>query len=456
MGGKNIHGMILLMSSLLTFPLAYGMSCENVQPIGSVSCTEIVKSDASDTEKAGLISSLVYGNNLNANHELVNDWNNKIIFGDAPIGVEAKSDGYIKDAWLKIVAVTPSVIKDDKLISSGKGTVLTKYNYNFEMPSEKEGGDCKTEYTLKQNNAVLDVYLNGMKIGDSESVNFEGNEGLNFESILRISTNVEAEHYKTVKYCCKKGSDGKCSRYCEKCQFSTTEERRNRVEISDRKNAFALESDPKLIFKTIDLYKNTLVANLNSSDIANFQLDFGNSYLRNYEYKYRLNLTLKPYDVFAIVAERANQTDFKNLKFERQDSNFRIYANDPKECRISYGDYFNAFEKICSLESDAPGISIRTDKLVYDEGENIEVFLAPENVLMNVKYGEQEKTGKDSVRFKAISGENRITASSQNKTFEKIIHVKRKETWSMALNFGIFSSLMYSFYSIARKYLNWF
>ena len=257
---------LAIIASLL-LPLAYGLSCDNVKD--KELCNEIMLSDASDEEKQQLIADLSYTDVNYANHDFIYDWNTNIGFNSAPEDVAAKSSGYIKDAWLKIIAVMPSVISEDKLLTSGIGEVLSAYNYRVEIPSGTESRDCKTEFSLVSNDKWLNIHLNNKLIGTSTLTDFTGSDILDFKAALRIKTVTKVKHYETYKYCCRHGEDGRCIKYCKKCKYEDTEYRTDEVNLEDSKRAYHYWPLIKPKIKAVDSYQDTIVGILN---ISNFDI----------------------------------------------------------------------------------------------------------------------------------------------------------------------------------------
>jgi len=96
-------------------------------------------------------------------------------------------------------------------------------------------------------------------------------------------------------------------------------------------------------------------------------------------------------------------------------------------------------------------MSIETDKNQYNPKEPISVKLEPKNTLVKVRYGNEEKSAQNEVQFEAKKNNNKITVNLNDREVEKVIHVKNEDTWDFALNFGVFSSVIYAFYFAIKK-----
>lgn len=208
--------------SLLLLPFSLALSCSNVASKDSAFCNDLASSNISASTKQQLMADLAYPNHNYANHSTIYDRNTAIIFDQAPNGVETSSSGSIKDAWLKITSIMPSVLSDGKLLTPGIGRIQSAYNYRIEVPSGTEGGDCYTEHNLKNNQASLTIYLNGNQIGTSTLTDFQGSSTLNFEANLKIQSSIEVKHSKNFKECCYYAYYG-CLYYCDVCKYDNTE-----------------------------------------------------------------------------------------------------------------------------------------------------------------------------------------------------------------------------------------
>ncbi|MBI2657618.1 hypothetical protein HYX08_02895 [Candidatus Woesearchaeota archaeon] len=431
--------------------MAHAITCSNVAPDKLSTCNDIMSSNIDDASKQQLISDLLYSNNRIPGHEFVRSWNMEISFNSAPQGVGAVNNGYIKDAWLKIISVMPSIILNGKLIGPGIGTILSKFNYQVEVPSGTEGGDCKTDFSLSGNMATLSTYLNGNNIGTGEAVNFETNENMDFEAVLSISTNIRVDHHKLSKYCCKKGRRS-CLKWCDECKFSNTENRANQVSLKDKKFLFLYKPALTAQVYPIDNYQATSVGILNVTRYDAFELTFKDSYYKKYRYYYDLNTSIAPYNVLTIRANNFTSTELNNINIQSQNATYKFFVSNSQGCTLKYYDHFRNWTKICKLDINKTQVTIKPDKFQYKEDDVINVSLYPANTLMKVKYGSITVNAKNSVQFDANPSFNKIIAIYGGKEFDQIINVTKKDTWEFAMNLGVFSSILYVLYALIKKY----
>lgn len=437
--------------SLLLVPFSNALGCNNVAENDNAFCNDIASSDISDSTKQQLMADIAYPDHDYANHSAIYDRNTAIQFNQAPDGVATTDSGSIHDAWLKIVAVMPSVISGSNLLTPGIGKLQTAYNYRIEMPSGNDGGDCYTEHNLKNNQASLSIFLNGIQIGTSTLTDFQGSNELNFRADLKIQSSIEVKHSRNFQECCYSAYYG-CLYYCNVCKYDNTEYRNDEINLEDVK--LAIQDWPVISpqIKAIDKYSNTTVGMLNISDFDAFQLTFANSSLSQFNYHYDLNVSLPPYDVYTLRANNFTRKESNNLNFEQINNAYKFFVANPENCKLKFYDHFHSWMQECNLKYNGTPIKIITDKLQYDENEIINVSLEPKNSLFRIKYGEEEANAQNFVQFAANVHYNKISAYLGEKEFQQFIHVKRKDTWNFALNLGVFSSILYFIYSMIKKY----
>jgi len=202
-------------------------------------------------------------------HDFVYYWNKGLNMDVAPAGVKTEDKGYIKDAWLKILAVMPSVIENDTLFCSDNGKVLAKYDYHVEIPTKTVSGDCRTDYIPLSENAELNTYLNDQILRKGELNSFTTNEDASFKAVLNIQQDTRIDHYKWKTYCCKENRDCYkkyckikrgdlvcyrtckpiCESYCRKCSYAHTEIKKDDLTLTDTLEAKYYDKKPELLFK---------------------------------------------------------------------------------------------------------------------------------------------------------------------------------------------------------------
>src|SRR3989338_4938185 len=128
MGYSNSCKLFAIIIAFFLFPtLVSAFSCNQVEDYES--CIFIQESNLTLEEKEMLIASLIYQSKV-PDHNFIFNWNNNL-----NIDLDGINSQYIKDAWLKIITVSHSVLEDNELYCNGNGKILLDYDYNVEIPS---------------------------------------------------------------------------------------------------------------------------------------------------------------------------------------------------------------------------------------------------------------------------------------------------------------------------------
>lgn len=432
---------------------APALTCSDTAEKDWDTCAQAMQSNLSESEKQLIVGSLM-SNAYYTNHSFIRKWNTGINFTEAPYGVNAIDKDYIRDAWFSIVAIMPSVWLKNDLLSPGYGQILSAYNYWIEIPVGTEPGDCKTEFSLIENTSKLSIYLNNEYIGDARLTSFNTSQNLSFNAFLNIKATIEVQHYKERKYCCRWDENG-CHKICTVCHHENTEYRTNEVNLIDSKQAILDKPiiDPEV--RAINRYRNTTYGILNISNFAAFSLDFANSSLRQYNYQYEFNRTFEPYDILTIRAIPHRELIKHNMNLEHSTKDYRFFIPDSEICSLRYYDFFIEWVENCSINQTAIPLVLKTDKRSYRQNESINLSIEPANTTVTINYGNESWIAANSIELPAQQYQNRIEAYRDEQKADVVFHVKDGNTIDFWLNFGIFTSVLYSVYLVFRKYAIW-
>jgi len=438
---------------LLQSPLILAIDCNSVSLANYESCMDILNSDISINEKELLISNLEYNNLFFPDHNYVFDVNSNIKIKSAPEGVKTYDKEFIKNAWVDIFALMPSVLYNNTLYAPERTSVLTGFNYELEIPEnyyspdypETKNGDCKTKYYLIENEAENRVYVNGKYAGRGDLIDINLDKDSEIRTEYSINVEVKIKHYEWDRYCSSRRDDGSCRRYSEICEYDYTETKKESLKITDEIN--------------VELYKNELFAEiepLNSYDgITKLKLSYSDSVQVSFKdskyafnkYVYSINYSKAPYYVNTLKAKDYNQEKLINL-FKEGDN---LIVKNTEDCSIKAFDFFNIIENNCNSESESLDFFIRTDKLKYKKGEEIKVDIFPDNVSIKISYGDETKTAKGSVEFTADYYKNRLIAEYNGLKAERIIYIINRERLIIIWNLVVFTFLNYFLYSVLKK-----
>lgn len=434
MNSKIVIGLII---TVLGLPLSLAFDCSTIA--NREYCEEIMNSALTEAEKNYLLADIMSNTKHYPDHELVKDWNEDILTDVAPEGISIQEIGYIKNAWVKILTVMPSVLSEDLLISR-KGEIIAGSNHDIEIPTGTDSGDCRTERNLVDDSADLRLYSNEAYLGDNHKEDYKIDSGTEatFKADYIITVITEIKHYKWVQLCEDCGLV---------CRYDNTEERTDTLTISDILRAKISTLNPDVSFRIKDEYVDTTKAEFVFSDIVNIELVFAESSFIQHNYVFSEVASLEPLHILTVKADQQISQEEHNLVYEDEE----ITVKNTDECRIKVYDFFESKILPCNLDFNQIKFTINTDKTVYEPNETIMVEIEPEAEYL-VKYGEQQFFTNGRAEFTAEFPANRISVTQQDKTEYKHIHVKDNKSWILFVTLGVFGGLNYVLITFIKKF----
>jgi hypothetical protein len=446
---------------LLT-PASLAFDCNLLKEDERGFCEEINKLELTNEEKDMLMMDLIYNGKEFPDHDFVYYWNANLQIGQPPEDVTTQDKGYIKNAWLKILTVMPSIIEDDKLYCSGQGKVLTRYDYYVKIPTETMSGDCKTEYELVQETSKLNVYLNDKLIGNEQITPFTTDEDAEFKAALDIIVQTKIKRYEWREYCCetnkncytqctyKKGKKtctkvckNECVRYCKTCELRTTETKEDLLTLIDTFKASYYGQKPETVFKITDQYYDITEGFLNATNFTSLTLSFKDSFYQNNKYYYGLSYSFKPYYILTLRANKHLTENSKNIHVTNNDPEYKFAVENPQDCNIKISDHFQTYEQKCDTAFNKTKIILETDKLSYKEGETIKVNVTPKDKQIRLSYGSESVNAYAVAEFTAQPYDNKITAELGDAEANKIIYVSNSSNWKLIKYLLLFLTIIY-------------
>jgi len=447
---RNI--VIFIAVALFLISLATAFNCNSLQGADREICNSIQNSELSQQEKELLIADIFNENQVFPEHDFIYYWNINLNLETSPDQTQT-SLGTIRNAWLKILSLSPSVIEDNVLYGSSNGKLISEFNYNYQLPSGTASGDCKTRYYLESKKADLKTYLNNNLIGTSKISSFNINsnpDNLNFKAKLDIEVKYRVKHYERERYCCRYDDEGDCTRYCYSCEYDRTEYKTDKLTLTDNFNAKLSKINPEASFNIIDKYRDLTKGILKANNFTNLILEFSNSKYENSKYVYSFNYST-PYYILTLKADKLENTNFNNLNLQKSGNDLLITLKDDSNCKLKVYTHFFSQTLNCNSNYQETEFEIKTDKLNYYENETIKVEISP-NVVVKVTYANQTKIVQGNAEFKAILYQNKITAELNGKTESRIINVKSKTNQLFVQNFVVLGFFSYFVYSFLKKY----
>ncbi|MDO8549480.1 MAG: hypothetical protein Q7S39_04915, partial [Ignavibacteria bacterium] len=183
---------------LLAVAQAHALNCSLIT--NHAMCNEIQNANISDEEKSYLLADIMSLTKHYPDHQLVQNWNSRISTTTKPDSVPVQNRGSLRNAWVKILAITPSVQSDNQLFIDTNGKIITGFNHQVQIPSGTAYGDCRTERRLIEDTGSLRVYVNNVLQGSdytvSYSVNYPDNTPVNIKAEYTIQVRTRIKHYR--------------------------------------------------------------------------------------------------------------------------------------------------------------------------------------------------------------------------------------------------------------------
>jgi len=352
-------------------------------------------------------------------------WNSGIQFTKyPPDGVIPTSSSYIKDAWVKIVSLSPAVIDatKNKTYVNDTGKLRMAYAFTFVVPKETFAGDCRTDYAICGYNYSLEAFDNGQNLDNQNQpiANFEVPEKYHdarndFSAVLSVNSEYLIHHYHLVTHCSGSGKNRVCVTTCD---YSSTDDRRDSLRATDSKTAHYYGF---IAFQNafVDSFKNGLVDGwlfvVSNEDFNNIKFSVGNSFLKLQSRQYQLRYDLPPYNsltpTFLVNPNRLQTKEVSVLS---------------KESKTLSGQEFDGFLRVTEpglyyLLTQWLGIDLKTLPITF-YGDKIH-FLAPAQELnctveINSHFGRQ--VIPDACRYNATQQPvlNLTVANATNASFQ--------------------------------------
>lgn len=117
-----------------------------------------------------------------------------------------------------------------------------------------------------------------------------------------------------------------------------------------------------------------------------------------------------------------------------------------------------AYKTLSDLNKERIDLEGETDKFYYRDGEEISLIIYPTDLPVNVRYGSQEKTARESTTLTAEYPTNQITLTyrdTEESVFISTSDSKKILTaWKIFL-FGFFNYVLFSFVTKSRFLAQW-
>ncbi|MFH1840069.1 MAG: hypothetical protein ABH849_02880 [Nanoarchaeota archaeon] len=409
---------LLALLVLLLLPSVTSFSCLELEGQEQEYCNEIEQMELTNEERDYLIASL-----FDIDFDDIFDYNTNIEFDEAPLNVEIENDGYIENAWVKIIYISPSIYLDDDLIIDDQGEILTRFGYEIDLPDDN---DCDTEYSVVDEDVDLVIYQGEEIIGYDEIVSFDIDRDKEFKAKLKLKIKTKIKHYELIE---------------GECELEEIEYRTDSVIVYDSVDTKLIDEGFDLDFEIINKYHETTKGILQADNFNKLTLEFEESYYEYEKFIVELDYDLLPYYVLTPKATRQDVEKSQNIFIERDES-IEFSVKNPEDCLIKISSFFNDYEYECDLDYEEILLDIKTDKITYNENETIKVFIEADEQV-KISYGEEVKYSSDYVEFQAIPKVNRVTAETGYAKDYRIINVRSEQYRILLSNLGVFVCINY-------------
>lgn len=302
-----------------------------------------------------LISGLIYTNTSYADHQFISDYNSKIKVVNPPENTSIFDKGVIRNAWLSILTISPSVKWNSNLYVPKTIEVRSEYNYSIVLPSDyhssspSNGGACQILYDLSSKSESLIFENNGSIIGNGRKFTCDIESDSNITGTLNLKTITKVDEYRWKSYCCGSG----CSATCYSCDYSSTNYVDDELSITDSIALRVYQHIPSAEYNFISEYHNTTKGVLNSDNQTNIHLSFINSTFTEQQFEYTAEFSKRPYYFLTLVANEQKIVNPRNLFVDNQ----TIFVSDPTGCTIEGSDFFQTKTTPCNTSFSGEIIS---------------------------------------------------------------------------------------------------
>ncbi len=244
-------------------------------------------------------------------------WNNAIRFGKYPPNA-SKSSANIKDAWISIAYLDPSVYDNGTYLVNASSQPLIRQSFSFVVDTRMLPGDCNDKFRI---------------CGYDYSISVQ-NTSSAMTAYLTVRSEYLVDRYTLIRHC----SRHSCS---VSCDYYITASFKDSLTVSDSKNIKYVPFNPTSNYAILAYYNNLTEIRIKAND-SNVFFRIGNSSF--YETKYLYTIRDEgPYNILVKEIVPANKTSAYGLSvLEQNGSNFTILAPYSANCSFTIADHFSS------------------------------------------------------------------------------------------------------------------
>jgi hypothetical protein len=401
-----LHGLSLAGLLLLLAAAAQAFPCEKLAR--AQDCRTVMSSPLPEEEKLLAVASMI---------DQPRDWNIAVEPAGPPEGTRVVNTELVRNAWIRIMAVVPSVYEGSVLLTPGSGEVVALSGFEVRTPSGTERGDCRTTYSLRHSSRTA-VSVNGVSLGGGKVVRYIADRDMAFRAELVVSTELTVRHYRWTRV-----------RDRLVCSYARTEVRRGNTATSDALQARLYRPVLKPALRVVNQYYGITQVRASVPNASWYRIDFGNgAYYEEHHATLEPFLAPPPYYILNFRVSNASGSAYRAIR----QADGSIYVSGVKDCKVTVGDYFRNQTLPCNLRFTPANLTIATDKTIYKAGEPITVTIAPSGRRAEISYANLTLNATGRAVFKAQSGASLITARSDGIETYRVVSVETG-AWSTAI-----------------------
>lgn len=287
-----------------------------------------------DDKKFFIAESIANGSFAN-----IRQWNEKIAFGKYPPN-SSKSSTNIKDAWVSLAYLNPSVYDNGTYLINTTAQPLIRQAFTFVVERRMLSGDCRDDYRI---------------CGYSYSITTK-NTSQSITATLNARSEYLVDRYVWVTHCSLFGC-------WQTCDYYRTDSFKDSLSTSDSKKVKYQNFSSKSNYSIVAYY-NGLSEILINANNPNVYFQIGNSTFYKTDHLYKTRYEAGPYNILIKEVVPANETYSYGLGIiDRNGSQFRILAPYSKNCFLTASDHFSSKTvsgcAITNLTNNSTGIQIQ-------------------------------------------------------------------------------------------------
>ncbi len=301
------------------------------------------------------IANLIYLITSEPDHGFITSYNRNIAVTDAPQGYIKQTQGVIKDAWLALLTIEPSVHSEGITYVPKTITTTSEYDYsvqlpvNYNNPNSNPGSVCKVTYSLASQQAAFQTLRDDQTVGTTKVSQFDVLSDAEINASLDVQVVTAAREYRTKAYCC----GYQCQSTCYSCTYRKTIYTTDKLSLRDSQDVTAYNHAPNASITFITQYASTTQGNLTKDNRTSVLLSLNQSSLQINEYAFYANFTQKPYYLLVLQAFPLHEETTNNLFYNTG----TVTVGDTSNCTLIANDFFDAKQVPCTYNIQAPTLT---------------------------------------------------------------------------------------------------